>query len=729
MLKKNDCSAPTMPENSSLTTSPKSEALLEEESVVSSLMNDTTTTMMEQEHEGPQLDLKSMDLVANTRRKEHTLLVQSFQRIQTASEAVWISGLSGTGKSRLAETLREPVTLRYEGFFVSGKFNQLRNEPYSALVEALSDLCDLVSQDKSTCEKLARGLEGDISVLSKVIPNLSSVIGTCAGSGDQDDTPTRSAPVAYHHVQANFTQLKLACRKFLNTIASRKHPIVILIDDLQWADKESLEVIESIRTDVNSKYVLLIGTYRSDHDAGPLLQILLENTTAEYTKEQPCLYATSIHLKNLDCDRVATLIGMCTSKTSRETHSLAQLVVKRTNGNPFFVVRFLELLQQNNLLTYDGDQWSWRIDEIQEDTIACDNVVKIVQASIQNLHHIVQSILRLAAVMGFTFDRGVLEAAIWQRTLSSSDNKTTSSARVSTQVAEALQIGEDRGLIESNADGTFRFCHDTFSCCLYAMTPKGPKVASAHLLLSRVMQKMENVNEPNYVFAIADQLNRGKLLIDLDDDRLNCAQGNLRAAKQALGRSAFELASEYAQHGLGIVNTSVKWSETNYTTILDLHCVAAEALYCRGNLDESNTHLEEVFEHAESLADVTRARVIRVHALGAHARLEEAIDVAFCGARAAGVKLIPKKPTMRGAICRLLQTKIMLRGKSDEQLLILPTVEEEVMKDVAFLLRVAAHYASVSMRIPHMIFAITTLIQLSLKGKNPVSSFCLYGKP
>lgn len=181
------------------------------------------------------------------------------------------------------------------------------------------------------------------------------------------------------------------------------------------------------------------------------------------------------------------------------------------------------------------------------------------------------------------------------------------------------------------------------------MTPRGPKVASAHLLLARVMQDMENVDKPNYVFAIADQLNRGKLLIDLHDDRLNCAKGNLRAAKQALGRSAFELASEYAHHGLGVVNTPVKWSESNYSTILDLHCVAAEALYCRGNLDESNNHLEEVFEHAESLADVTRARVIRVHALGAHARLEEAIDVAFCGARAAGVKL-PKKPTLRVAI-------------------------------------------------------------------------------
>lgn len=685
------------------TSQTSSDKLLPQESVISSLyMNDNETL------DRVQLNLHSMALIG--RRKEYSLLKASYKRIQKGkhpSESVFISGLSGTGKSKLAESIREPVTLKRHGFFVSGKFDQLRNEPYSALVEAFSDLCDLVSQDTKTCQKIARALAGDTSALSKLIPNLSTVTGSDPWDGI---TSTASS-------QASFTQLRLACRKFLSAVASREHPVVLFIDDLHWADKESLDIIQSVITDLNSKYVLMIGTYRSDDVC--ILKGLLE------TVKKQCLRCTSIQLDNFDCDQVASLIAKCTDKKPCETRGLAGLVVKRTDGNPIFVIRFMEMLAQNELLTHDADmgQWLWSLEQIQEETIACDNVVEIVKTRIQSLSHSVQSVLVLAALSGFNFEKEVIEAVTLNRTSASNQ----SVASVSAQVEEALKTSEDRGLIESNTDGSFRFCHDSISDCLYSMTSIGTN-ASVHLLLARVMQKMDDDDKPIYIYSIADQLNRANMLIDAEADCLDCAQCNLRAAKQALRQAAFDMASEYAQHGLAIVDEVKKWDSSNYATVLDLHCVAAEARNCCGDLEESNRHLQQVFRHAESLADMTRARTIHIYALGAHARLEEAIDVAFCGARALGVSL-PKKPRMRHALCQLIKTKAMLRGKSDEELLAVPTTKIEGMEEAIHFVGTAAHYASLSMRIPHLILAITTLMQLSVQGKcSRSSSFCTFGK-
>ena len=114
------------------------------------------------------------------------------------------------------------------------------------------------------------------------------------------------------------------------------------------------------------------------------------------------------------------------------------------------------------------------------------------------------------------------------------------------------------------------------------MTPAGMKLASVHLQLAHVMQKLRDNQKERYTYSIAEQLNRAKLLIETENDRLDCAQYNLRAAKQALGQSAFDLTWDYAQHGLAIVNASTKWDVCNYATVLDLHCITAEVLYCGG---------------------------------------------------------------------------------------------------------------------------------------------------
>lgn len=165
-----------------------------------------------------------------------------------------------------------------------------------------------------------------------------------------------------------------------------------------------------------------------------------------------------------------------------------------------------------------------------------------------------------------------------------------------------------------------------------------------------------------------------------------------------------------------------------YTIALDLHCIAAEALYCSGQPAASTENLQLVFQHGGSTADIARARTIHVHSLGAQARVDEAVAAAHSAVRELGVKL-PRNPSFRYAGWQIIKTKSKLRGKTDEQLLALSTQELEGNIDLVNLLLAMTHYASIIMSIPHFITSITALMQLTLEGKCSLSSpFCNFGK-
>lgn len=198
--------------------------------------------------------------------------------------------------------------------------------------------------------------------------------------------------------------------------------------------------------------------------------------------------------------QVASLIAKCTGthQKSFKTKDLANLCIKRTDGNPFFVVRFMEFLQHQCLLKYCPDMcmWSWSVDQIQAETNASQNVVEILKERIRRLKHTVQSVLRLAAVQGFRFDKAVIKAVALEEAPMPGPRRR----KIGMQVDDALRVAEAQGLIESNTDGSLRFSHDSICECLYSMIPRGKKLATVHLTVARVMRSRSKCG----VYSIAD---------------------------------------------------------------------------------------------------------------------------------------------------------------------------------------------------------------------------------
>ena len=210
------------------------------------------------------------------RKNEVLLLREAFQRIsqeKACSEVALIDGSSGTGKTALAEAIRNQVTLKANGFYAAGKFDQIRNEPLSAIVEAFSDLCDLIGQEFSIDDMrtMFNDLDNDLAILTNILPNLGRMYNEVQvhKSSQQQPTEPDSSFAVLESMSTSigkdmFARFKLSCKRFLQSTASAKHPILLLLDDLQWADEASIEVIRSLMTDQDSRNVLLVCTYRSN---------------------------------------------------------------------------------------------------------------------------------------------------------------------------------------------------------------------------------------------------------------------------------------------------------------------------------------------------------------------------------------------------------------------------------------------------------------------------------
>lgn len=581
----------------------------------------------------------------------------------------------------------------------------------------------MAQQDGQECEKIAGALKDELSVLSKVIPNLHTITGPASDS---------SEVVVVNNGKDCFTRLKLSCRKFLSSIASEKHPVVLHLDDLQWADQASIEVLQSLVTDRESKHILIIGTQRNADSPQGAEYSPLKDILHLPGSELDCLPCTAIQLGNFDCYQVAELVSNLLNTPPSKIVELSELILKRTDGLPFFVVKFMEMLKDKWLLVYDDQrrEWGWSISDIQAETTASENVVDMVAVRIQKLKKKSQCILRLASVQGFRFERDVLVAlaakdeSVMKKKKKSSDDPLKYAQE---QVEKALNVAMRKGLVEKNHDESFKFSHDRIHGCLYFTIPSN-ELCGLHLSVGRVLQEMYTGDE-RHLFAIADHLNQSSQLLVTSEDKLNCGQCNLWATDLAINKSAYSLAAEYACHGLTQIDTDTKWNNYYYKLSLDLHCLAADAYYGCGDIERCDENLEQVFQNARSVRDCCRAYSIKVRSLGAQARLEEAIEVAFAVARKLGV-VLPKKPKMRHAIWQIIKTKRMLRGKTDEQLLVPPvdTGESSDMYQALTFLGIATHYASLSLKIPYLCLSIVKMLQLTIKGQaSDPSVFASYG--
>ena len=326
------------------------------------------------------------------RECEIDALLAAFDRVVNhgTPELVLVSGYSGIGKSSVVNELHKAL-VPPRGLFASGKFDQYKRDiPYATLAQAFQTLVrQILVKSEAEVERwrgsLQEALGPNGQLIVNLIPELEFIIG-------------KQPPVAELPPRDAQNRFQLVFWRFLGAFARKEHPLALFLDDLQWMDAASLELLEHLVTHSEVRHLLLVGAYR-DNEVGaahPLLRTVEAIGKAGSRVQE-------IVLPPLGLEDVGALVSGALHCTPEHAHSLAQLVHEKTAGNPFFAIQFLTALAEERLVRRDEDAgaWVWDLDRIRAHGYT-DNVADLMVEKLKRLSGTAQAALHQLACLGNT---------------------------------------------------------------------------------------------------------------------------------------------------------------------------------------------------------------------------------------------------------------------------------------------------------------------------------------
>lgn len=545
------------------------------------------------------------------------------------TEFCLVHGYSGVGKSALVNEL-DRLLVRERGWLVQSKFDQFQQgEAYTALAVTFRGLVQQIMSESE--ERLAHwrlrlleALAPNARLVVDLVPELELIIGEQPEVAELPPAEARN-------------RLHIVLSAFLRVFAGEGHPVVLFLDDLQWSDTPTLELLRRLMTSREQSHLLLIGAYRSNEvGVGHPLRLLLDDL-----KEQSNI--RQLPLGPLDRDSVAHLVadGLC--REIDETRSLSEMLYNKAQGNPFFTNELLRQLHKEGAITQDlaRGRWSWDLDAASWSNVSGD-VVKFMVDNLRQLQPETQKVLQLAACIGGTFDLHTL-AAIYER----SSAETAAALLPALKQHTVLPLHSDYRLVSDCADPlefdpTYRFQHDRVQQAAYALIDV-QWLREVHLSVGRLMLQHSGDDVPNErLIDIVGHLNKGRSLIDVTGERTRLAELNLRAGIRARHSTAYEVALQHLQVAAQLLPAD-PWRQT---PIL-MQALAAESQQCTyltGRTQEADQWIELMLEHAHSdlqRSDILATRTRQYATLG---RMDESIVSAIQGLALLGVEF-PEKPT------------------------------------------------------------------------------------
>ncbi|MBC1225032.1 AAA family ATPase [Nostoc sp. UCD121] len=560
------------------------------------------------------------------REEEVKTLLEAFDRVtKHQTELMLVAGFSGIGKTAIINEVHKPIA-EQRGYFIKGKFDQFnRNIPFSAFVQTFRDLMEQLRRENDIQlsvwkTKILAALGENGQVIIEVIPELEQIIG------QQVPVPNLSGNAAQN-------RFNLLFQKFIQVFTTKEHPLVIFLDDLQWADSASLKLMQLLMDDSMMGHLLLIGAYR-DHEvstAHPLMLTLGEIGKAKVT-------INIITLAPLSTASLNQLVADTLRCSLEVVQPLTQLVYQKTKGNPFFSTQFLKALHEDGLIQFDFAGGNWQCDIPQVKALALtDDVVEFMALQLQKLPTATQDVLKLAACIGNEFDLATLAIVQGAR---STDLSPISEAQTATAIWKALQeglilpqtevykfyVGQENQTIagQSSQAVTYKFLHDRVQQAAYFLIPEDEKQAT-HLKLGQLLLNNIPVNEQEEkIFQIVSQLNMGLGLITQQTERNQLAQLNLVAGRKAKASTAYTAAVQYLTLGIELLAAD-SW-QNQYVLMLALYEEAAEAEYLNTQFEEAITLIDVILQQTTHLVDRIKAYELKVQIYIAQDQQVQAIE-------------------------------------------------------------------------------------------------------
>jgi len=587
------------------------------------------------------------------RDREIRALLDAFDRTLAggAPELVLVSGYSGIGKSALVNELHKPL-VPPRGLFASGKFDQYKRDvPYATLAQAFQTLVrPLLSKSEEALQPwrdaLRDALEPNGSLIVDLVPELRHIIG--------EQPPVPELP--QHDAQRRF---QVVFQRFIGVFARPEHPLALFLDDLQWLDAATLDLLAHLLTRSELRHLLLIGAYRDNEvttvhplarmldgirQAGAAVQELVLAPLRQGDLEQ--LLAESLHG---DLQRVAPL---------------ARLILDKTQGNPFFALQFISTLAEEDLLTFDyaRAQWSWDLDSALAMGYA-DAVVDLVVGRLARLSVPTRETLQTFACLGNTARFDVLQMA----------------CRDTIDEIHARLLGAVHAGLIFRADDGYRFMHDRVQEAAYSLIPPASR-PQTHLQIGLLLaEKIPQSEHEARIFEIVNQLNRGAHLVARPEDRLRIARLDLLAGRRAKGSTAYTSALAYLQAALAVLPDTA-WQQ-DAALVFSIHFVTAECELLTAGLDTAEARLTMLAERAGSRHDFAMVARLRLTLYTALGRGDRGVEVFLDYLRGCGTDWSPH-PTREEVTQEYDQIWARIAKRQIEDLVDLPLLTDPDVLDM-----------------------------------------------
>ncbi len=638
-------------------------------------------------------------------------LLQAFDRVASGcSELMLVAGFSGIGKTAVVHEVHKPI-VRQRGYFIKGKFDQFnRSIPLSGFVQALRALMrQCLSESDADLAQWRTNILAAVGengqVLIEVIPELEQVIGK------QAIAPELSGSAAQNRFNVLF-------QKFIEVFATAAHPLVLFLDDLQWADLASLQLIKLLMN--GPAYLLVLGAYR-DNEVAPAHPLML--LVAELKQAQ--VSVNTITLTPLAFEDTNHLVAETLNCSEELAHPLTVLIDRKTHGNPFFTTQFLKALHEEGYIRFDRDRGSWECDITQVNALALtDDVVEFMALQLQKLPTATQLVIQLAACMGSQFDLATLAIISEQ-----------SPTDVATSLWEVLQEGlilpmsqvykffryTKKSVPEScDVNPTYRFLHDRVQQAAYSLIPEVHR-ATIHYRIGRLLlSHFSSATQEERMFEIVGHLNSGAGLIVHPAERIDLARLNLIAGRKAVNSNAYGAALEYSNLAIDLLPDHA-WTD-HYAFTLELHHHRLDVAYLNTQFENLEAWGTIVLQQATSLLDRIKVYETRIMALRSQGRFLEVVETGLQVLKLLGIEF-PAQPTPADIDAAYEQSRQAWQGREPMSLLELPAMQDpKLLAAMQIMSKIvpSTHIAAPSL-LPLLSFK---QVELSIQhGNSPISIF------